>query len=61
MRVLVTGATSGIGRATCIRLALKAKAQGQCARIAPVGRRPSREFKRLVSELRDLGAEVLPL
>ena len=38
MRVLVTGAASGIGRATCLRLARDAKAQGRAARIAAVDR-----------------------
>ena len=43
MRVLVTGAASGIGRATCVRLARDAKAAGRSARVAAVdiGRRPS--------------------
>jgi len=41
MRVLVTGAASGIGRATCLRLARDAKAQGHGARIAAVDLTPS--------------------
>ena len=36
MRVLVTGAASGIGRATCVRLAGDAKAAGRPARVAAV-------------------------
>src|SRR2546428_9012125 len=34
MHVLVTGAASGIGRATCLRLARDARARGQAAKIA---------------------------
>jgi len=36
MRALVTGAASGIGRATCLRLARDAQARGQKAKIAAV-------------------------
>jgi NAD(P)-dependent dehydrogenase (short-subunit alcohol dehydrogenase family) len=36
MRVLVTGAASGIGRATCVRLARDARTQGQPAKVAAV-------------------------
>ena len=36
MRVIVTGAASGIGRATCLRLARDGKAAGKPARIAAV-------------------------
>ena len=36
MRVLVTGAASGIGRATCVRLARDAKAAGRVAGVAAV-------------------------
>jgi NAD(P)-dependent dehydrogenase (short-subunit alcohol dehydrogenase family) len=66
MRVLVTGAASGIGRATSLRLARDAKAQGRAARIAAVdigsphgGASPGLDS--LVAELGTLGAEALPL
>jgi NAD(P)-dependent dehydrogenase (short-subunit alcohol dehydrogenase family) len=61
MRVLVTGAASGIGRATCRRLARDARARGQAAKVAAVDLAPSPALDDLVTELRDLGAEALPL
>jgi NAD(P)-dependent dehydrogenase (short-subunit alcohol dehydrogenase family) len=61
MRVLVTGAASGIGRATCLRLARDARAAGQKASVAAVDVGPSAELDRLVEDLRALGAEALPL
>jgi NAD(P)-dependent dehydrogenase (short-subunit alcohol dehydrogenase family) len=61
MRVLVTGAASGIGRATCLRLARDATAGGRVARIAAVDVGPSAELDRLAGELREHGAETLPL
>jgi NAD(P)-dependent dehydrogenase (short-subunit alcohol dehydrogenase family) len=61
MRVLVTGAASGIGRATCLRLARDAGARGGGAKVAAVDLAPSPELARLVDELRKLGAEALPL
>jgi NAD(P)-dependent dehydrogenase (short-subunit alcohol dehydrogenase family) len=61
MRVLVTGAASGIGRATCLRLARDAKAQGRGAKIAAVDLGPSPGLDSLLDELKTLGAEGLPL
>jgi NAD(P)-dependent dehydrogenase (short-subunit alcohol dehydrogenase family) len=61
MRVLVTGAASGIGRATCVRLARDAKAAGQTARIAAVDVGSSASLDALGAELRELGAETLPI
>ena len=61
MRVLVTGAASGIGRATCLRLARDAKAQGRAARIAAVDLPATRGLDGLIGELKALGAEALPL
>lgn len=61
MRVLVTGAARGIGRATCLRLARDARAQGRAAKVAAVDLGPSPELDGLVEELRKLGAEALPL
>jgi glucose 1-dehydrogenase len=61
MRVLVTRAASGIGRATCVRLSRDAKAVGRPARLAVVDVVPAAELQRLAEELRELGAETLPL
>ena len=61
MRVLVTGAASGIGRATCLRLARDAKAQGRAARIAAVDLGPLPGLDSLLAELKTLGAEGLPI
>src|SRR5262249_52233990 len=61
MRVLVTGAASGIGRATCLRLARDAKARGGKAKVAAVDLGPSPGLDGLVRELGELGAEVIPL
>jgi glucose 1-dehydrogenase len=61
MRVLVTGAASGIGRATCVRLARDAKTAGQTARVAAVDVEPSAALDGLVAELRELGADALPI
>ena len=61
MRVLVTGAASGVGRATCRRLARDGRAQGQVAKVAAVDLAPSPALDDLVGELRDLGAEALLL
>jgi len=61
MHVLVTGAASGIGRATCLRLARDTRARGQAAKIAAVDLGPSPELDRLVEELRKLDAEALAL
>ncbi|MFN8634112.1 MAG: SDR family oxidoreductase [Chloroflexota bacterium] len=61
MRVLVTGAASGIGRATCLRLARDASNRGETAQVAAVDLEPSAALDGLVGELRELGAEALPL
>ena len=61
MRVLVTGAASGIGRATCVRLAHDAKTAGRTARVAAVDLEPSAALDDLVAELRGLGADALHL
>ncbi len=61
MRVLVTGAASGIGRATCLRVARDARAGGEPARIAAADVGPSPALDGLVEQLRALGAEPLPL
>jgi NAD(P)-dependent dehydrogenase (short-subunit alcohol dehydrogenase family) len=56
MRVLVTGAASGIGRATCLRLARDAKAQGRAGKIAAVDLATSSGLDGVVAELKALGA-----
>jgi NAD(P)-dependent dehydrogenase (short-subunit alcohol dehydrogenase family) len=61
MRALVTGAASGIGRATCLRLARDARAQGKKAQIAAVDIGPSPGLDSLVDELRRQDAEPLAL
>jgi NAD(P)-dependent dehydrogenase (short-subunit alcohol dehydrogenase family) len=61
MRVLLTGAASGIGRATCLRLARDAKACPSPTRIAAVDLAPSADLEGVVDELRGLGAEAIPL
>jgi len=61
VRALVTGAASGIGRATCLRLARDAKAAGRKAQIAAVDLGPSPALDALGKELGDLGAAMLPL
>jgi len=61
MRVLVTGAASGIGRATCLRLARDAQARGAKASVAAVDLVPSRELDAVVAEIGNLGATGLLL
>ena len=61
MRVIVTGAASGIGRATCLRLARDGKATGKPARIAAVDLGGSTALDAVVAELAALGAEAVAL
>jgi NAD(P)-dependent dehydrogenase (short-subunit alcohol dehydrogenase family) len=66
VRALVTGAASGIGRATCLRLARDAQAAGRKAQIAavdlwPSTGGPSAALDSLVKELGQLGATALPM
>jgi NAD(P)-dependent dehydrogenase (short-subunit alcohol dehydrogenase family) len=61
MQTLVTGAASGIGRATCLRLARDAKTRERPTRIAAVDLAPSPELDRVIDELGGLGAEAVPL
>jgi NAD(P)-dependent dehydrogenase (short-subunit alcohol dehydrogenase family) len=61
VRALVTGAASGIGRATCLRLARDAQAKGRKAQIAAVDLGPSAALDTLAKELGDLRAVALAL
>ena len=61
MQALVTGAASGIGRATCLRLARDAKLRDRPTRIAAVDLAPSKALDGLVEDVRALGAEAVPL
>ncbi len=61
MHVLVTGAASGIGRATCLRLARDAKAHDRATRIAAVDVGPTGQLDALIDELRGLGVDGTPL
>jgi glucose 1-dehydrogenase len=61
MRALVTGAASGIGRATCLRLARNGRDEGVAAKIAAVDLAPSRGLDEALREARDAGAEAFAL
>ena len=61
MRVLVTGAASGIGRATCVRVAREARERGRPVKVAAVDVGPPAALDGVVDELRKLDAEALPL
>ena len=61
MRALVTGAASGIGRATCLRLARDARAQGKKAQSAAVDLGPAPGLDALLDELSKQGAEPVAL
>ena len=57
MRALITGAASGIGRATCLKLARDAAARGG-AKIAAVDIAPAAALDTLRADLEKLGATV---
>jgi glucose 1-dehydrogenase len=61
MQVLVTGAASGIGRATCLRLARDAKARDRATRIAAVDVGPPGQLDGVLDEVRRLDVEAVPL
>src|SRR4029450_2686649 len=61
MRVLVTGAASGLGRATVLRLARDAQARATKAMVAAVDIGPSPGLDGVIEELRKPGADALPL
>jgi glucose 1-dehydrogenase len=55
-RVLVTGASRGIGRSICLRLARDALARGDAAKIVVTGTGASPDLGKVVEELRAMGA-----
>ena len=61
MRALVTGAASGIGRATCLRLARDAAARGAKAMVAAVDLASAPGLDAVVADLHKLGADALAL
>jgi glucose 1-dehydrogenase len=60
MRALVTGAASGIGRATCLRLARDARSRGEVAGVAAVDLVGS-PLEAVVEDLESLGADAVAL
>ena len=58
LRALVTGATGGIGRATCFALLESARARGLRLLVAAAASRPGSTLDSLVAELASRGAEA---
>lgn len=58
LRALVTGATGGIGRATCFALLESARGRGLRLSVAAAGSRPGPALDSLVAELASRGAEA---
>ena len=58
MRVLVTGAASGIGRATCLKIAADAQAKNHPAHIAAVDLQIGDALRSLGAELESVGVEA---
>ncbi len=62
MRILVTGASRGIGRAICLRLVRDFAARSEGAiHIAACASRNVAELDAIVGELREIGADAIPL
>lgn len=60
-RVLVTGASGGIGRAICHTLVRRAAQEGSSIVIAAAGSRKSAALDALIDELREAGAQAFAL
>lgn len=61
MRVLITGASQGIGAAVCRRLAADARRSGDTLQLAVCGSRHAEALSDLVAELSAAGVEATPL
>lgn len=61
MRALVTGASFGIGGATCRKLAQDALARGETAKIAACATGGRADLRELVAELKSMGADAIAL
>lgn len=61
MRALVSGGTSGIGAAACVRIAEAALARGEEAKIAVCGHTPTEQQDEVVAAVRALGGEAIAL
>jgi glucose 1-dehydrogenase len=61
MRALVSGGSSGIGAATCVRLAEAALARGEQARIAVCGHKLTTAQEQIVDSIQALGGTAIAL
>jgi glucose 1-dehydrogenase len=61
MRALVSGGSSGIGAATCVRLAEAALARGEQAQIAVCGHKLTTTQEHVVSAIRSMGGAAIAL
>lgn len=61
LRALVTGATGGIGRATCFALVAAARSRGADVRLAVAASRSAPSLEALVADLRARGATAVGL
>jgi glucose 1-dehydrogenase len=61
MRALVSGGSSGIGAATCVRLAEAALARGEQAQIAVCGHERNASQENVVSSIRSMGGTAIAL
>ena len=61
MRVIVTGAASGIGRATCLRLAKDGVASGKPTMIGALDIGSSAALDKVLTDIASLGAQAVPL
>lgn len=61
MKVLVSGGTSGIGAAVCLRVAEAALARGAKPKIAVCGHQPSAQQEEVVRKIQAMGGEAIAL